>query len=149
VAGDSEFQEMRHPNYRRVKIHFNYTLEETAKVLGVHRNTVREWIRRGLPTCDDKRPVLILGHELAAFLRRRRTKDRKTCAPGEIYCVRCRTPRTPAGCMADYQPKTATLGNLIGLCPICDAWMYRRVNRTKLDEIRGPLEISCRREQDT
>ena len=44
--------------------------------------------------------------------------------------------------MADYQPKTTTLGNLIGICPRCEALMYRRVNLAKLDQIRGPLEIT-------
>lgn len=132
---------MRHPNYRLVKIHRSYTVEEIATRFGVHRHTVREWIKRGLSTCDRQRPMLILGRHLAAFLLERRTKNRKTCAPGELYCVRCRTPRSPAGGMADYQPKTATLGNLIAICPCCDAMMYRRVNRAKLDQIRGPLEI--------
>ena len=59
----------RHPNYRLAKIHRNYTVEEVARLFGVHRNTVREWIKRGLPTSDDKRPKLILGRDLIAFLQ--------------------------------------------------------------------------------
>jgi hypothetical protein len=132
---------MRRPNHTLVKTHRNYTVEEVATRFGVHRNTVREWIRRGLRTCDDKRPTLILGRDLAEFLRARRTKNRQTCAPGEIYCVRCRGPRSPAGGTAEYQPRTATLGNLIGICPHCGARMYRSVNRSRLDQIRGSLEI--------
>ena len=107
---------MRHPNHRLVKTHRTYTVEEIASLFHVHRNTVREWVKRGLPTCDDRRPMLILGPELAAFLQARRLKNRQTCSPGELYCVRCRAPRVPAGNMADYQPKTASLGNLIGIC---------------------------------
>ncbi len=62
-------------------------MEEIASLFHVHRNTVREWVKRGLPTCDDRRPMLILGPELAAFLQARRLKNRQTCSPGEIYCV--------------------------------------------------------------
>ena len=51
----------RHPNPRLAKIHRNYTVEEVASLFGVHRNTVREWVKRGLPTSDDQRPMLILG----------------------------------------------------------------------------------------
>ena len=51
----------RHPNPRLAKIHRNYTVEEVAGLYGVHRNTVREWVRRGLPTIDDRRPMLIVG----------------------------------------------------------------------------------------
>jgi len=41
----------------------NYTVEEIAKLFGVHRNTVRQWVKQGLPTSDRKRPMLILGRE--------------------------------------------------------------------------------------
>ena len=132
----------RHPNPRLAKIHRNYTVEEVAALFGVHRNTVREWVKRGLPTNDDRRPMLILGRDLVAFLRARRAKNKRTCQPGEIYCVRCRAPKKPAGDMADYQPVTETLGNLIAICPDCEAIIYRRVSLAKLEQIRGQLDIT-------
>ena len=131
----------RHPNPRLAKIHRNYTVEEIAALFGMHRQTVRRWIKGGLPTIDDKRPALILGKHLVTFLMDRRKKNKQRCKPGEIYCVRCRQPKSPAGGMADYQPQTATLGNLIGLCPDCDTLIYRRTNSTRLDEVRGKLSI--------
>ena len=132
----------RHPNHRLAKIHRNYTVEEIASLYGVHRNTVREWIKRGLPTTDSKRPMLILGRDLAAFLQVRRSKNKRTCQPGEIYCVGCRAPMNPAGNMADYKPVTLGLGNLVGICPKCESMMYRRVNLTKLEQVRGKLDIT-------
>ncbi len=132
----------RHPNPRLAKIHRNYTVEDVAAVFGVHRNTVREWVKRGLPTSDDRRPMLILGADLVAFLRARRVKNKRTCQPGEMYCVRCRAPRAPAGDMADYLPVTATLGNLIAICSACEAMMYRRVSLAKLQQVRGNLDIT-------
>lgn len=132
----------RHPNHRLAKIHRNYTVEEIAKLFGNHRNTVREWVKRGLPTIDHRRPMLIHGSELVAFLQARRLKNKRKCQPGEIYCVRCRSPRNPAGDMVDYQPITTTLGNLIGICPCCESMIYRRVNPAKLEQIRGKLDIT-------
>ena len=131
----------RHPNYRLVKIHRNYTVEEIAGLFGVHRNTVREWVKRGLPTIDHRRPMLILGRDLAVFLQARRLKNKRTCQPGEIYCVRCRIPRNPAGDMADYQPVSTMLGNLVGICPNCESMIYRRVNPAKLEQVRRKLDI--------
>src|SRR4051794_40028535 len=98
----------RQPNYRLVKIHRSCTVEEVAKLLHVHRNTVREWIRRGLPTNNSTRPLLIHGRDLAAFLLARRSNSKQPCRPGEIYCVRCRAPRAPAGDIADYVPLAGT-----------------------------------------
>ena len=91
---------LHNPNL--AKIHRNYSVDEIATLFGVHRNTVRAWVKRGLATSDDRRPMLILGRDLVAFLQAQRAKNKRTCQPGEIYCVRCRAPKAPAGAMADY-----------------------------------------------
>ena len=57
----------RRPNQRLVKIHRSYTVEEIAR-LNVHKNTIRGWIRGGLPTIDARRPTLITGSDLRRFL---------------------------------------------------------------------------------
>lgn len=137
----------RHPNPRLAKIHRNYTVEEVASLYGIHRNTVREWVKRGLATSDDRRPLLILGRDLVAFLQARRTKNKQPCQPGEIYCVRCRAPKAPAGDMADYEVVTETLGNLIAICSDCETLMYRRVSLSKLEQIRGNLDITMPKAQ--
>ena len=132
----------RHPNHRRVKIHRSYKVEEIAGLFGIHKNTVRAWVKAGLPTCDSKRPVLILGRDLIAFLRARRAKNKQPCRSGEIYCVRCRSPKFPDGDMADYLPVTETIGNLIAICPDCNCIIYRRVNLTRLGLVQGKMDIT-------
>jgi hypothetical protein len=100
----------RHPNPRLAKIHRNYTVEEIANLFGVHKNSVRNWVKGGLPTSDDRRPMLILGRDLVAFLHARRVKNKRPCQPGEIYCMRCRAAQRPAGDMAEYQAHHQHLG---------------------------------------
>jgi len=132
----------RRPNHRLVKIHRNYTVEEVARLFGTHKNTVRAWVKAGLPICDGKRPTLILGRDLTAYLKARREKNKRPCQPGEIYCVRCRAPQRPAGDMAEYEPVTERFGSLKGICPNCEGMIYRRASRAKLPEIRGKLDIT-------
>jgi len=132
----------RNPNPHQVKIHRNYTVEEAANLLEVHKNTVRQWIKQGLPVIDDKRPMLILGPDLFDFLQAKRTKSKRPCKPGEMYCLRCRVQKVPAFNEAEYQPKTENLGNLYGICPDCGTGMNRNVNPAKLDQIRGKLKIT-------
>jgi hypothetical protein len=132
----------RRPNHRLVKINRSYTVEEVARRLGTHKNTVRAWVKAGLPTCDSKRPALILGCELAAYLKARRTKNKQPCQPGEIYCVRCRAPKQPAGAMAEYEPVTEKFGSLKGICPDCEGMIYRRASLVKLAQIWEKLDIT-------
>ena len=86
----------RYPNPRLVKIHRSYKVEEIAGSLGKHNNTVRNWVKDGLATIDDKHPILILGLDLVAFLQARRVKNKQSCKPGQLYCVRCHVPKFPA-----------------------------------------------------
>lgn len=132
----------RHPNHRQVKIHRNYTVEEIASLFGIHKNTVREWIKAGLLVLDDKRPMLILGRELSVFLQARRIKNKQNCQPGEMYCFRCRTPKAAADDMADYLPQTEKLGMLKAICPDCHTMMNRRVSIAKLGQVRAKLAIT-------
>ncbi len=96
----------RHPNYRLVKIHRNYTVEDIAGLFGAHKNTVRQWIKAGLEPLDRRRPMLVHGSDLSAFLRDRKQKNKRPCQPGEVYCVRCRAAETArrgyGGLHADY-----------------------------------------------
>lgn len=132
----------RHPNYRLVKTHRTYMVWEAAKLFDVHKNTVRMWIKQGLPVCDDRRPILILGKDLSAFLQARRVKNKRSCQPGEMYCLRCREPQKPAADMVEYQPVTEKVGNLVGICPVCNTIMNRRIGVIKLALVRGQMDIS-------
>jgi hypothetical protein len=131
----------KHPNHRLVKTHRSYSVEEIARLFDAHKNTVRAWIKAGLPTNDEKRPFLILGTELAAFLQARRGSKKHTCEPGELYCVRCRVPRFPAGGMADCLPVTEKIGHLQAICPDCFCMMNRRISLAKLKVFREILAI--------
>ena len=143
VGSGPRLRRKRHPNFRLVKIHRSYTVEEIATLFGTHRNTVWDWIkRRGLPTIDDRRPMFIHGRDLVDFLQKRRAKNKRKCQAGEIYCLRCRAPQKPAGEVADYQPITTTRGNLIAICPSCESMIYRGVNLGKLDQVRGNLQVT-------
>ena len=59
-----------------VKIHRSYTIEDVARTLGVHKNSVANWLKNGLTPIDDRRPILIQGLVLRAFLQERRNRQK-------------------------------------------------------------------------
>jgi hypothetical protein len=132
----------RHPNPRLVKMHRSYTVEETARLLGKHKNTVRAWIKQGLQPIDGRKPTLIHGLELVRFLQNRRMSGKRPCPPSHMYCLKCRSPKQPAASMADYLPITDTSGNLRALCPDCGTFMHRRAAFAKLKIVGAGLDIA-------
>jgi len=132
----------RHPNPRLAKIHRNYSVEDTARLFNVHKNTVRNWLKNGLEPIDDQRPTLVRGEELRRFLADRRARAKQACGPGRIYCLPCRAPKVPAGKMAECVATGDTTGTLQGICPDCDRMIYRKVNPQKLDVVRGDLDVT-------
>ena len=108
----------------------------------VHKNTVRTWLKSGLKPIDSRRPILILGRQLASFLHARREHKRQRCGPGQLYCFRCRAPRASAARRADYLPITTSSGNLRAVCSECGTRMYRRVSFRKLAMAVGDLQVT-------
>jgi hypothetical protein len=103
---------------------------------------VRDWLKAGLPRIDGRRPILILGRQLAGFLHARRERRRQRCRTGEFYCFRCRLPKGAASRTAEYVPITARSGNLRATCADCGTRMYRRVSLHKLALPTGDLQVA-------
>jgi excisionase family DNA binding protein len=123
----------RRLNPRLVKIHYSYTIEEAASLLGVHKNTIMQWRRQGLKPLDDRRPVLFHGSVLRTFLERRRKDRKQKCAEGELFCLRCRKPKRPANNDVALSRLHSGGGNLRGYCPDCHGLMCRRVSEAQID----------------
>lgn len=134
----------RRINPRLIKLHRAYSVEEAARALGAHKNSVRGWIGKGLPVVDSRRPVLILGHELRAFLERQREAAKRPCPPGTIFCLKCREPRGPAHGMVDYTPRNATTGDLTALCESCGTMLFRCTRRGDVAVVMPGIDVQIR-----
>lgn len=126
----------RRVNLNLVKIHRSYTTRELADCLGVHKNTVRHWQRKGLTTIDAQRPCLFKGVAVRAFLADQYAKRKRPCRAGTLYCFRCREPRAPVSTSLEYVQMRPGSGNLRAICIDCGTVMHRRV---KQEEIRSVL----------
>ena len=129
----------------RVSAYLNFTVFEVATAVSVTRETVWRWIKKdGLPTVDAKRPLLIAGADLNAFLKARRTAQKRRCQPGEIYCLKCREPRRPVPGLIDYLPNGRSAGNLQTICGQCGTIMNRRCAQSRIAAVLPNLDVTIR-----
>lgn len=134
-------------NPRLAKIHRSYKVDEVSDLYQVDKNTVRNWIKRGLKVCGTKRPILILGVDLNTFHAERRLKNKRPCKVNEIYCMRCKVPRIPLSGLVEYKPMNDKTGNLIAICPNCGAMMFRRVSVSKIEEFSAQMGFTLAQAQ--
>jgi hypothetical protein len=126
---------------RRVKSRLTYTVAQAARIVDVHENTIRAWLAEGLETVGGNGRTLIFGAAIIEFVDKRRINRKRPCDVGEIYCVKCRAPKKPAYKMADIFQEKNGVGRLEGLCPSCGTMIYRRVNLSKIEAIKGDLDV--------
>ncbi len=136
-------------NPNKAKIHRSYTVEEMAYLYSAHKNTIRAWIKNGLPVCDNKKPLLVLGSDLREFIRVKNKKNKRKCRLYEMYCFRCKSPQKPAGNMVEYKPTTGATGRLTGFCSSCDCMInkcirfadYMKIQRYFTEETKTHKQV--------
>ena len=132
---------MQRVHIHRIRQRHAYSLGEVTELLGVHKNTVRGWLRGGLSAMDETRPILIHGSELKRFLLNRRSAAKAPCQAHEFYCLKCRAPRTPWGMVADVTILSERRFNMHAICEVCDTSMHKATGQTKLTEMLQTLRI--------
>lgn len=126
---------VRRVNPNRVKLHRSYSVEELARCLDVHKNTVRHWQSKGLEPVEPRKPYLFHGATTREFLAKRNASRKRPCPAGKLFCFRCREPRAPALAMVEFVPMRAGTGNLRAFCECCETMMYRRVRESEIAAI--------------
>jgi hypothetical protein len=130
-------------NIRLIRRTCSYTVHEVAELYGLHPNAVRRWIKEGLRTIDDRRPQLIHGSDLIAFLGARQRGRKRRCAPDEMFCCRCRAPRRPKGGRVAVDRLNARQVIIRGECELCGTRMNRGGSRARLTEVERAFNVTA------
>ena len=129
---------------RGVRANRSYTVAELANAIGVTEQTVRAWIKAGLPAMDTSRPTLIRGADIVSFSAEKQETRRRKLARDEFYCLTCKAPRRPLGSLVDYVPTTSATGRMEGLCEFCERACNKMVSKRELPALETVFEISVK-----
>lgn len=132
---------------QRIRSAVTYSVNEIVELLDVHPNTVRRWLRADLRSIDNARPLLVLGAELIAFLRKMRSERRHRCLPNEFFCFRCRLPRRPCPGSVTIEFRNKRLLALHGLCEVCGTRVNRAGSVTRRTEYEKAFASLTLREE--
>ena len=139
----------RKVDHRLIKTRRSYTVEQLARLLGCHKNSVRVWLRQGLETLDAKRPLLIHGSAARKFLEAKRQSNKHKCGPAELYCFGCRAPRMPADRRATYSTNPSQAALLVACCWQCGTHMFKRVSARSLPKLQELLDLKINEPGET
>src|SRR5262245_39415459 len=133
-------------NTRLIKRDYGYFISELADLFHLHPNAVRRWIKAGLRTVDDRRPVLVHGGDLIDFLDARQAERKQKCASDEFYCCRCRLPRKSLFNRVEVRIRNQTKLSLSGRCASCGARMNRAGSVARMEEYQRTFIVQTPRE---
>lgn len=127
---------------RGLSKHRSYTLEEAALIIGASKQTLRQWANSDkLNIMTSRKPHMVHGSELMAYLETRKRKKRPRLRDGEFDCWSCGRRGQPFGLMADYAPFTPKTGRLAALCGGCEGNVGRIIGAAGLAQYSTILEI--------
>jgi len=128
-------------NLRRIKATWPYTVQEIARLFGLHKNAVLRWLNEGLQADRDGRPFLIRGDELIRFLSERQKSRKRKCGPTEFYCFKCRAPREAFLGIADVSIENASRLRLKSICATCSTPVSKVQSTKNFERIEKSFHI--------
>ena len=137
----------RKPDLRRIKTTLSYTVPEIADLLDRRASTVTRWIREGLPVLPETRPRLIDGVVLKAWLAEKWAARKRPCSLAELYCCKCRAPRTPDPASVETSPISAQTVMVRGKCGQCGSAMQLARPTANLAEIIAAMTASTQQQE--
>lgn len=126
---------------RAFKKNHSYTLQEVADNAGANLQTVRAWTKAGLRCLRDRKPFLVLGSDVIAFIDQL-TRSKTPLHENELYCLKCRAGHVPWGKMADYTRHSTVSGRLTGICPVCESVCQRFVSPKTIRTVAPDLDVA-------
>lgn len=128
-------------NLRCIKENYTYSVEQITDLFDININTVRRWIREeGLKRLPKMRPHHVHSSDLRQFLEGKQKTRKAPCADHEIYCCKCRAPRTPK--LGTGKVTTQPNGTVLfhAHCSACNTRMNRAIKGQKWTE-NHPLSV--------
>ena len=130
-------------NINRISYFMCYTVEDICNLFSsrhLHAQTVRKWIKNGLPVIDGSKPALIYGDDLKDFLGKVNDNNHLSLNFDEFYCFSCKEAHIPLGRKV-YVEQNGSFIKVKGLCPKKHTIMNRSYKLADYPELKKIFEL--------
>lgn len=108
---------------------YTYAVDEVAALYSITPDTVFRWIREdGLKRLPQSKKYFVHSSDLRTFLDGLNRRNKKPCAPGEVFCCKCRAPRIPVKDKLRVEKLPNGTVRLKGTCAECGTGLNKVVS---------------------
>ncbi len=130
----------RKPDLRKIRTTRVYQLQDIANELNRSVRTVRSWVKAGLPVLEGPGTALVDGAVLKNWLYEQSLSKKQKCLANELYCFKCRKPRSVRQGSLSFHPRNAKTMTIKALCGSCGTRMNRAAASADLAQIQARFQ---------
>lgn len=126
-----------------IRYWYCYEIEEICalyKACNLHPQTVRQWIKSGMPTVDAGKPTLVHGHALKQFLGKQNNRHKCSTTFEQMYCLKCREAKPPFQKRIALQQVQRTV-MAKALCQTCKTIMNKSYSLDAIPNLRSQFRV--------
>ena len=128
-------------NYKLIESNRSYSTEKIKKLIGIHEQTIREWVNQNNLECVSKKPILIYGAVLKEFIKNRNESHKKTLNFNEFKCLKCKAISIPKdNQISIYHNKNSSI-RATGVCQNCDNEFSKVFKKNSIEQLKNSFFI--------
>jgi hypothetical protein len=119
----------------------SYSTQKIKKLIGIHEQTIREWILINNLECVSKKPILIYGAVLKEFIKNRNESHKKTLNFNEFKCLKCKVISIPKNNQISlYNNKNGSI-RVTGTCQNCNNEFSKLFKKDSTEQLKNSFFI--------
>ncbi len=128
-------------NYKLIESNRSYSTEKIKKLIGIHEQTIREWVNRNNLECVSRKPILIYGAVLKEFIKNRNESHKKTLNFNEFKCLKCKAISIPQdNQISIYHNKNGSI-RATGICQNCHNEFSKLFKKDSIEQLKSSFFI--------
>lgn len=123
-----------------IKYWYSYDIEELCDLLSVHSQTIRDWIRNGLPINKGSGVTLVYGNDLKNFLGNLNKSQKRPTNFDQMLCMSCKDAKDPFRKQICLKHENKLL-KAKAICRDCKKPMYRNYKLDHWPKLREIFHV--------